>query len=276
VVVMQPMPHGEATNLVQEYLGRRGLELQGKSAEKIGEFRVEDMGNPLFVTTLLHDWRMLDHVGWKHDKHIDKLLLSNTVPPAKSIMHLVSVMVDRWEQDYQIGARQIFGDLLCFLVVARAGVTEEDLIGLTSADPSSVGAFISVARDLLITQTGVYYIRHHVLQNIIIHKYMSNSVDVEGVRSVIIDYFMGKGLDKARAALELTFQFKEAGRKAELLDTIKNLGVFNTFFSSGLESELLSYWALFDGDAREIASNYMKVSLSLALAFARSLSLSRS
>jgi hypothetical protein len=71
----------------------------------------------------------------------------------------------------------------------------------------------SVARDMLISKTGVYYIRHHVLQNIVIHKYMSNSVDVEGVRSVIIDYFTAMGLDKPRAALELSYQFKEAGRK---------------------------------------------------------------
>jgi hypothetical protein len=143
---MQPMPHAEATNLVQEYLGRRGLEFVGKGREKMADFRAEDVGNPLFLTTLLHDWRMLDHVGWKHDKHIDKLLLSKAVPPAKSVFHIVSIMVDRWEQDYQIGARQIFGDLLCFLVVARTGVTEEDLIGLTNADPSSVGAFIRYAK----------------------------------------------------------------------------------------------------------------------------------
>ena len=62
IVMMQPLPRAEATSLVQEYLGRRGLEFMGKSREKMEEFRAEDLGNPLFLTTLLHDWRMLDHV----------------------------------------------------------------------------------------------------------------------------------------------------------------------------------------------------------------------
>ena len=176
----------------------------------------------------------------------------------KSMSQLLTVVLDRWEQDYQIGARQIFGDLLCFLVVCRTGATERDLIGLASADPSSVGAFIRTARELLATKSGVYYIKHHVVQNIVIQKYMANSVDVEGVRSVIIEYFNDVGLDNERAALELTFQYKESGRKAELLQTIKNLGVFNTFFSSGLEGELLGYWALYDADARSIADSYRK------------------
>jgi len=248
------------------YLGRRGLEFVGKSREKMSLFRDEDVSNALFLTTLLHDWRMLDHVGWKHDKHVDKLLLTNTVAPSKCLSHLVGSMIDRWEQDYQIGARQVFGDLLCFLVVARAGVTEEDLLGLVKADPSALGAFLTTAREMFATKTGVYHIKHHVVQNIVIHKYMSNTVDVEGVRAVIIDYFTDMGLDKERAALELTYQFQEAGRKADLLETIKSLGVFNTFFSSGLESEIVGYWGTFDADSRMIAEVYDKALRSLEAA----------
>ena len=258
IVMMAPMDRADSAAVIERYLGMRGLEFAGKSQERLLQFRDEDVCSPLFLTTLLHDWRGLDHVGWVHDKHVDKLLLSKTVPASKSMGHLVSVMVDRWELEYQIGARQIFGDVLCFLVLARAGCTEADLVGLTKADPASVGAFISTAREMLATQTGVYHIKHHVVHNVIISKYMSNSVDVEAVRAVIIDYFAGMGPENERAALELTYQFKEAGRKPELLDTIKKLGVFNCFFSSGFESELLGYWALFDGDVRSIAEVYRK------------------
>jgi hypothetical protein len=79
------------------------------------------VSNPLFLTTLLHEWRMLgthftcftgtkvqiltqkryagvDHVGWKHDKHIERLLLSKTISSAaKSLTHIVGVMIDRCE-----------------------------------------------------------------------------------------------------------------------------------------------------------------------------------
>lgn len=74
------------------------------------------------------------------------------------------------------------------------------------------------------------------------------------------------GLHKERAALELTYQFKEAGRKPDLLETIKNLGVFNTFFSSGLESEIVGYWAAFAADSRMIADVYKKALHNLEVA----------
>ena len=104
-------------------------------------------------------------------------------------------------------------------------------------------AFIRIARELLASKSGVYFIKHHVVQNLVIQKYMANSVDVEGVRAVIIEYFNNVGLDSEvhvcvcvcvcacarthtstpththtqRAALELTYQYKESGRKPEIL-----------------------------------------------------------
>ena len=56
-------------------------------------------------------------------------------------------------------------------------------------------AFIRIARELLASKSGVYFIKHHVVQNLVIQKYMANSVDVEGVRAVIIEYFNNVGLD---------------------------------------------------------------------------------
>ena len=38
----------------------------------------------------------VDHVGWEHDKHIERLLLSKTISSAaKSLTHIVGVMIDR-------------------------------------------------------------------------------------------------------------------------------------------------------------------------------------
>ena len=34
------------------------------------QFRAEDTASPLFLMTLLHEWRMIDHVGWQVCGHV--------------------------------------------------------------------------------------------------------------------------------------------------------------------------------------------------------------
>ena len=65
VLLMEPVKLDEALAIVEAYLGKRGLEFVGKSSEKLNMFRPEDLGNPLFLTTLLLEWRTLDHIGYK-------------------------------------------------------------------------------------------------------------------------------------------------------------------------------------------------------------------
>ena len=123
--------------------------------------------SPLFLSSLLHEWRLIDTVTWKHAKHIDKLsfTISASVDKGTHVAstRLLSLMLDRWEEEYETTGRQFFGDILSVLAVVRGGLTEEDILALTQIDPAALATFLHVARELLTSKSGPLAIMHQVV-----------------------------------------------------------------------------------------------------------------
>jgi hypothetical protein len=99
VVEMLAMSSDDSQNLVQYFLGSRGLSLEGKRKEQIRSLRQQEMGNSLFLRVLLSEWVMLDTVGWKHDSHIDKIMVIRSRSIDMSVTSLFKLLLDRYVCD---------------------------------------------------------------------------------------------------------------------------------------------------------------------------------
>ncbi len=95
VVEMQAMTNEDSENVVQHFLGSRGLMLEGRRKEQLWSLRQEEMGSPLFLRVLLSEWAMLDTVGWKHDVHIDRIMVIRSKDIEKSVSILFKLLLDR-------------------------------------------------------------------------------------------------------------------------------------------------------------------------------------
>jgi len=206
---------------------------------------------------------MLDTLGWRHDVHIERILVIQAKEPSKSIALLFRLLLDRWEEELEQSSVAIFGPVLSNLVLSRAGLTERELLGITGIRPNDLGTFLATCRPLLATKNGAYTVTSHVLVQVIVHRYMQGVVEVQGGRAVLIEYFRSRGFGEDRTCFELPYQLRLANQFAELEASIKVLGVFRCYFSSGLEPEILAYWRLYTAEAKDIAEVYQKALLAL-------------
>ena len=246
---MEPFSQADAEALAREYLGSRGLPFDAAVSERFWTLCPPAMAaSPLFLSSLLHEWRLIDTVTWKHAKHIDKLSFTISASVDKgthvAATRLLSLMLDRWEEEYETTGRQFFGDILSVLAVARGGLTEEDILALTQIDPAALATFLHVARELLTSKSGPLAIMHQVVSEVVGHRYMAGAGEVNGVRAQLTAYLKQLGYSVPRACVELPYQFRAAENIPELRQACQTLGVFSTFFSSGLEPELLDHWRL--------------------------------
>ncbi|KAJ1488320.1 hypothetical protein T484DRAFT_1783629, partial [Baffinella frigidus] len=146
-----------------------------------------------------------------------------------------------------------FGDILSLVAISRGGLTEGDILALTQIDPAAPATFFRVARELVMSKKlgtvidpAALATFFHVARELIASKSGPLFLlhQVIGVRAVLTEYLRHLGYSVPRACVELPYQFRAGNNIAELRGACHTLGVFSTFFSSGLEPELLDYWRL--------------------------------
>jgi hypothetical protein len=255
---MQPLSRKDCEGIVERYLGSRGQELEGKRKDQFWSLRTQEVSLPLFLHLFTNEWCVIDTVGWKHDPHIERALMIQAKEQSVSVSLLFKLLLDRWEEELEESGVSIFGPILSNIVISRAGLSEEELLGLTGLRPAHLNIFVSTMREFLSNKSGSINLTSHVLVQTVVTRYLVEASEVQGGRAAMIDFFKGKGFGVERACMELPYQMRLANQTEELEATIKVLGVFRCFSASGLETELMQYWSIFTSESKEIADGYMK------------------
>eukprot|EP00960_Hanusia_phi_P059688 764261-Hanusia_phi.AAC.1 len=90
---------------------------------KIFKLKPQDSSSTAFVATFMYEWRKLDAFQLSLDKYFAKIAMvcpaypadiSNmkgrkiaNLPAERSLTYFVNIMLDRWEEDYETGARSV-------------------------------------------------------------------------------------------------------------------------------------------------------------------------
>lgn len=255
---MEAFSRNDSEAIVEQYLGSRGQKLEGKRKDQFWSLRAQEVSSPLFLHLVLSEWAVIDTVGWKHDVHIERVLMIQAKDAPKSINLLFRLLLDRWEEELEESGVAVFGPVLSNIVLSRAGLSEGELLGLTGLRPSHLNTFVATMREFLSTKSGALNLTSHNMVQAVVTRYLPEAAEVQGSRAAMIDYFKEKGYGNERSCFELPYQMRLASQIKELEEAIKVLGVFRCFLSSGLETELMGYWQLFTQESKEIADCYQK------------------
>ncbi len=244
-----------------EYLRRGRAAPEGGRAEGLRAAARGDGGSALYLSLLGLEWAGLDPAGGRHDAHAARLAALATAGARAAVAagggrggavgQLLELVLERWEREHDGGGdggggggRGVCGAVLAPLALARWGLSQEEMVGVSGARPAAVVGLVRAAGGLVADAAGRFCLLHRALRRAILARYAPGRADAAAVRDALAGLLRARGYGCARACAELPHQLRRAGRLRALHAAAAAPGVLRAHVDAGLEGELLSHWRL--------------------------------
>ena len=238
-LTVPPMEGPETRGLLMEaYLSRYGKQKglpPDLSQEILG---ARPAGNPLYLGTLLEELRLLG----------DRETLGTTCREylkAGSPSDLLEKILVRWETDYARGRPGLVRDAMSYLLAARRGMTERELLDLLGtrekALPASVWSPLHLASEsLLLNRNGVITFSHDLIRTAVERRWGRERRPARRVRGRLVGYF-AKRLEDPRSVEELPWIFSQEARWRALAWYLADVPRMSRVWSAS-PVEVKEYW----------------------------------
>jgi hypothetical protein len=259
-IQVTPMDRGERATLIREYLGQYAKQLPAELMDNIAA--APQVGNPLFLRLLLEELRLYgDHNTLR--RRLDELLEAHDIPS------LYTLILSRWEYDYQRDRPHLVAESMVLLWAARRGLSEAELRDLLGDDtgplPHAVWSPLYLAaKQTLVNRDGVIDFAHDYARHAVEKRYLTSQALRRAAHMHLATYFLQtyntdtptrfaellhagqvseaiRTLQRQRLLDELAWQMAQAGEWDKLAELLGG----DTFFSFAWlrdRFEVCRYW----------------------------------
>ncbi|XP_041473273.1 TPR repeat-containing protein DDB_G0287407-like [Lytechinus variegatus] len=239
------------TKVTKGMLMVRGKELSPKQMEKV--IGNAETGNPLYLFILLQELCSFGSF-FELDEFIDTLLTS------KSTVDLFVKFLERLERDYNPEGKHLVKEVLCCLLLAHRGLSENELKSMVKPTNKEWSALYFAMDDFLLEAEGLYRLGYSELADAVERHFCPTLESQKPYRQLIVNHFMNtfKDLDQRfdtpvprRIADELPWQLEKSGQLGELVECLSSMNMFCTLSKGQTKYDLMSYWTTtnLSGDA---------------------------
>ncbi|XP_071479087.1 TPR repeat-containing protein DDB_G0287407-like [Diadema antillarum] len=197
----------------------RGKELSPGQMEKV--LAHAETGNPLYLYILLQELCSFGSF-FELDDYIDFMLTST------GTVDLFQKFLQRLEKDYNPEGKEIVKGVMCCLLLAHRGLSENELkaiVGLTNQEWSSL--FFAMD-DFLLEAEGLYRFAFSELASAVEASFCPSAESKMHHRQLLIKYFMSN--------------FKKTEQLNDLVDCLSSLSMFNALSVGQAKYDLMQYW----------------------------------
>ncbi|KAL6069903.1 DUF4062 domain-containing protein [Balamuthia mandrillaris] len=257
---VQALDEQERTNLVEEYMAMYGKTLTKDQTERI--VKADQCRNPLFLRTLLEEIRIFG-VFEQIDKQIDHYLTAQTPP------QLFSLMFTRLEQELPSSHKNLLADVLSLIWTSRRGLSESELLEITSVPPSIWSPLHLALEESLVSRSGMLTFFHDYMRQAVEKRYQLDSRERQVYyRRRLMAYFdkttqqeqdeeEGREAELIRKCEEVPYQASKCGLWQELAEFITDQTVFPILLTDALKLDLYRYWQECKSHGQDVESKLL-------------------
>lgn len=184
-LTVEPLRPAERRRLIEDYLALFSKQLDAPRRERIAA--APQTETPLFLQLVLDELRLFG----VHE-HLDERIESSLQAP--DIPQLYSLILDRYERDFDRGRQGLAREALSLLWAARRGLTEQELreaLGTEAGPlPQALWApFFLAVENALISRSGLLTFGHPSLRQAVHDKYLADEAGQRKAHLRLADHF---------------------------------------------------------------------------------------
>ena len=232
-IKVKPFQYQERQEFITRYLKK--FYSKELSSELVSHIALHDKcENPLFLRTLLEELRIFG----KHEEIHEKI---NYYLQAINTKELFELILTRLEVDYEKEFPGLVKEVMALLWTSRQGLTEHELVGITSMTCLAISPLLGAIRESLINRTGLLYFSHEFFKQAVYDKYIETPAQEKVFRVRIIDYFKNRDTD-IRKIEELPWQLSLMESWDDLVTLLSNFEFFPIAWQQQ-PYEIRRYWS---------------------------------
>jgi tetratricopeptide (TPR) repeat protein len=242
----------ERRDLIREYLAHFAKTLGPRHLEMI--VACEHSSNPLFLRTLLEELRLFG----SHEELEKRLAHYLTAP---SIPMLFSLVLERYEEDYERDRPDLVCDAFSLLYCARRGLAEAELLDLLGTEssplPQAIWSPLFLAAEAsLIDRGGVLSFAHAHIHPAIL-RYLPWPSSPRAIHRRLAEYFRTREIGP-RKLEELPYQLYMDSDLDGLRDVLADLPFLKTMAEADLPGTAM-LWEHLESEGYDFFDTYRKV-----------------
>ena len=233
----------EKIRFIEEYLAIYRKSLSGEQIRRIA--LASQTENPLFLKAVLQELRLFGEHE-ELDKRIEYYL------DAKNPVELYSLILDRWEDDYDKEESGLFvAEAMLFIMASRWGRSESELLDLIGegSEPFPVAKwapFRNASEESLVIRAGLINFAHDYLRQAVKLRYLNDDFEEKEIHGFLANYLLKTFERNDNRILEVPWQHAKAEQWDDLHDFIRDLEYFFPLNTNENKYELLYYWRMLE------------------------------
>ncbi|ETR65201.1 MAG: TPR repeat-containing protein, partial [Candidatus Magnetoglobus multicellularis str. Araruama] len=200
---------------------------------------VQECTNPLYLRAILDEVRVFG-VHEQLESKIQHYLNAQTIP------ELFELILERYEQDYEINRPGLVHDIMTLLWASRTGLSESDLANIlgdtfTPMPKGIMSPLLLATEQNLINRSGLLMFSHDFIRKAVEQRYLKNQSQKENIHMILAKFFFHYPLNE-RKILELPWQIYNSDEKDQLKNVIETPEFLIKAVHLGKLSDLRLYW----------------------------------
>ncbi|MDF0649890.1 MAG: tetratricopeptide repeat protein [Nitrospira sp.] len=236
-VTVEPLTTEERHNMIAAYLGRFSKKLDQPRVDRL--IAAPQTANPLYLKILLDELR----VTGTHERLDERL---NGYLKASDIPALLTLVLARYQRDYERDRPGLVGEVLGLIWAARRGLAESELLELLKpADqpqlPKAIWApFRHAMEDLLVDRGGILNFAHEYLGSAVESAIVRDQDQQYTFRIQLADYFEAQSVSE-RNSDELPWLLWQNNSRSRLRVCLLDFDRFLAIQQRD-KDEMMAYW----------------------------------
>ena len=233
VFTLDPLDSGKREELIHAYLGSYRKSLLSAQIKRIASDK--ECENTLVLRTLLDELRVFG-VYEEIDKRIEDYL------SASDIHYFFDKVLARIESSYNFDDTNFVGEAFALIAVSRSGLSETELLKLTSTPPLYWSQLYNALSSHLTVKNGLITFSHAFLREAVVQRYLSLGKEAT-YRDRIVAYCEEELQNERSHRIydEFPYQLHQLRRYDRLYSFLLDFDVFNYISTKDLY-ELGAYW----------------------------------
>jgi tetratricopeptide (TPR) repeat protein len=254
ILQVEPLKVEERRQLITEYLAYFAKNLSPARVERIAGTRQAE--NPLYLRVLLDELILFG----SHER-LDEYILHYLA--AKTVVELYTLVLERYEQDYERERLGLVKEAMSLLWAARRGLSEVELLDMLGENKQPMpraywSPLYLAAEPELINRAGLIGFFHNFLRRAVEGRYLRDEQLKRSAHLRLADYFEGRESGMRRME-EQPWQLAQAKSWEKLFALLTNLDFFLAAWEVN-EFEIKSFWTQVKNNSDlKIVNGYKKV-----------------